>query len=256
LLATGSACEDKYVNDGVDQVSQTISEIAPGLAATYQAIHARAPGARVLAVGYPALMPVNGTSCWPLLSISPSDVAWLNSLLVQLNTMIATTAAANNAQYVDTYTPTIGHDVCQPSGVSAFTSLLPTSGLGAPLHPNAYGQKLMADAVLAAIGDPPAIAAQAGADLKLTKTSIGHSTVTASGTINPAYDGSVTIIFRARYRGRKISLRRVTTATDGRLHATLPIPSRYRGVLHTGVFTATSQAHSGLAADTARAHVR
>jgi lysophospholipase L1-like esterase len=258
LEPTGSACEDQYTAGGVDPVTQTIGNIAPELAAAYQGIHARAPQARVLAVGYPALLPVNGTSCWPLLPLSPDDVSFLASLLVQLNTMIATTAAANGVQYVDTYAPTIGHDVCQPSSRAGFTAVLPTAGLSLPLHPDALGEQLMADAVLQAIDDPPVAKPQAPANprLRLTTAAIGRRSVTAAGTISRAYRGSVAITFQARSHGRAVDLHRTTKVARGRFHATLRIPTRYRGVLHAGTLVARSHANNGLAAGTARAHIR
>jgi lysophospholipase L1-like esterase len=258
LQPTGSACEDQYSAGGIGQITRTINQIAPELAAAYQGIHARAPHARVLAVGYPALFPVNGTSCWPLVPASPNDVSFLVSLLVQLNTMIATTAAANDVQYVDTYAPTIGHDVCQPSGSAGFNGVLPTSGLSVPLHPNALGEKLMADAVLRAIDNPPAARLLAKADphLKFTRTAVARRSVTATGTISRAYHGSVAITFRARSHGHAIDLHRTTNVTRGRFHATLRIPHRSRGVLPTGALMATSHAEIGLAAGTVRTRIR
>lgn len=258
LQPTGSACADQYTAGGVDPIAETIGKLAPELAAAYQSIHARAPQARVLAVGYPALWPVNGTSCWPQLPVSPDDVSFLVSLLVQLNAMIATTAAANDVQYVDTYTPTIGHDVCQPSGRAGFAAVLPTSGLSLPLHPNALGEQLMADAVLQAIENPPVAGplAEANPHLKFTRTTIGRRSVAAGGTISRAYHGRVAITFRARHHGHAIDLYEKTKVTRGRFHATLRIPARYRGVLHAGTLAARTPAETGLAAGTARAQIR
>lgn len=255
LQPTGSACEDRYTVEGVEKISQLIDQTAPELAAAYQSVHARAPQARELAVGYPAIVPVDGTSCWPLLSVSPDDVSFLASLLVHVDKMIATTAAANGVQYVDTYTPTIGHDVCQPIGAAGFTALLPTSGLSLLMHPDALGEELMAEAVLGAIANPPATprSTVASAHLKLTHAAIGRVSVTARGTISRLYRGRVAVTFR--YHGRAIDLHRAARVTDGRFRAELPLPHHYRRVLHTGTFTVTSQAETGLAAGTARARI-
>jgi hypothetical protein len=65
--------------------------------------------------------------------------------------MLATEAAANNATFVDTYTASIGHDVCKGTGVKWVEGLIPTSP-AAPFHPNALGEKSMARQVLAALG--------------------------------------------------------------------------------------------------------
>ena len=65
--------------------------------------------------------------------------------------MLATEAAANNATFVDTYTASIGHDVCQAPGTKWVEGLIPTS-LAVPFHPNALGEQEMARQVLAAQG--------------------------------------------------------------------------------------------------------
>jgi lysophospholipase L1-like esterase len=256
LSPTGSACQDQYTGGGVNQISAMIDQTAPKLAAVYQGIHARSPQARVLAVGYPAVLPVDGTGCWPLTPLSPADVSFLASMLVELDHTIATVAAANDVQYVDTYTPTIGYDVCQPIGHAGFTSLLPTSGLGAPLHPNALGEQVMANAVINAIENPPAVAPAAPAkpaiaDLRLTRVTVRRDRVIVTGTINPAYHGRVTVALRSRYRTHRVRLDRSAGVNRGRWRTTLQIRSRYRGELRSGTVTATSYRRNGLTAGTA-----
>jgi lysophospholipase L1-like esterase len=256
LQPTGSACQGQYTGGGVNQISAMIDATAPKLAAVYQGIHSRSPQARVLAVGYPAVLPVDGTGCWPLTPLSPGDVSFLALLLVELNHTIATVAAANDVQYVDTYTPTIGYDVCQPIGHAGFTSLLPTSGISAPLHPNALGEQVMANAVVNAIDNPPPVAAAAPTkpvlpDLKLTRVTVRRGGVTVTGTINPSYHGRVTVALRSHYRTHRIHLHRSTRVNGGRWRTTFHIQPRYRGKLHSGTVTATSYRHDGLTAGTA-----
>jgi lysophospholipase L1-like esterase len=65
--------------------------------------------------------------------------------------MLAEEAAANGARYVDTYTSTIGHDVCQAPGTKWIEGLVPLAP-AAPFHPNALGEEAMARAVEAALG--------------------------------------------------------------------------------------------------------
>ncbi len=76
---------------------------------------------------------------------------YLRGVEKELNAMLATEAAANNATFVNTYTASIGHDACQPTGVKWVEGLIPTSP-AAPFHPNALGEKEMAAQVLAALG--------------------------------------------------------------------------------------------------------
>jgi len=82
--------------------------------------------------------------------ITNGDIAYLRGIELQLNAMLATDARAASASYVNTYTPTIGHDFCQRESVRDVEGLLPGSWT-LPFHPNARGQTAIAAAVLAAL---------------------------------------------------------------------------------------------------------
>jgi hypothetical protein len=116
-----------------------------------QGIHQRAPSARALIVGYPDGLPVDGSSCWPLVPLSPGDIAYFNSLEQRLNSVISQDAAANGATYVDTFTSSIGHDACKPPGTAWVNGIVPNS-VAYPLHPNQAGEQNMANQVLGALG--------------------------------------------------------------------------------------------------------
>jgi lysophospholipase L1-like esterase len=147
----GSPCTAHYTSGGTDQLAASINATEPKVAAVLQAIHQRAPQAKVVVVGYPDILPEYSNGCWPAEPIAYGDVSYLRSTEKLLNAMLATAAAANNAQYVDTYTPTIGHDVCKPAGTKWIEGLLPLSA-AAPFHPNAKGEAAMAVALEAALG--------------------------------------------------------------------------------------------------------
>jgi lysophospholipase L1-like esterase len=51
----GTPCQDRYVHDGRDEISERIQAAAPLVAAVLQGIHARSPEARVLFVNYAAI---------------------------------------------------------------------------------------------------------------------------------------------------------------------------------------------------------
>jgi hypothetical protein len=104
-----------------------------------------------LIVGYPDGLPVDGSSCWPLVPLSPGDIAYFNSLEQMLNSVISQEAASNGATYVDTFTSSIGHDACKPPGVAWVNGIVPNS-VAYPLHPNQMGEQNMANQVLAALG--------------------------------------------------------------------------------------------------------
>ncbi len=147
----GSPCKSYYTSGGTDQLAKAVAQTAPKVAAVLQGIHKRAPNARVLLVGYPAILPVTGNGCWPLVPIAHGDVPYLRGIEIKLNKMLASQAASNGATYVDTYTASIGHDACQSPGAKWVEGLVPTSP-GAPFHPNARGEEGMAKQVIAAAG--------------------------------------------------------------------------------------------------------
>jgi lysophospholipase L1-like esterase len=147
----GSPCTAHYTAGGTDQLAAAIAATAPKVAATLQAVHEQAPQAEVVVVGYPDILPEHGGGCWPLEPIAYGDVSYLRATEKRLNAMLAAQAAANGAVYVDTYTPTIGHDICQAPGTKWIEGLIPLSA-AAPFHPNAKGEAAMAAAVEAALG--------------------------------------------------------------------------------------------------------
>jgi lysophospholipase L1-like esterase len=147
----GSPCKNSYTAGGTDQLAQAISQTAPKVAAVLQGIHQRSPQARVLVVGYPDLLPDTGHGCWPAVPIAYGDVPYLRGVEKELNQMLASQAAGNGAAYVDTYTPSIGHDVCQREGVRWVEGVAPASP-AFPMHPNELGEQAMARQVIAAAG--------------------------------------------------------------------------------------------------------
>jgi hypothetical protein len=147
----GAPCKRHYTSGGTDQLKAEVNATAPKVAADLRGIHAGAPNARVFLVGYPVILPNSGDGCWPEVPIAFGDVPYLRGVEQELNTMLAAEAAANHATFVNTYTASIGHDVCQDTGVKWVEGLIPTSP-AAPFHPNALGEKGMATQVVKAIG--------------------------------------------------------------------------------------------------------
>lgn len=151
---TGTPCQDHYVVDGVDEISQRIAATGPKVAAVLQEIHRRAPAAHVFAVDYLPIFPESGPGCWPTLPVAFDDVPYLRAKEHELNAMLATQAAANGATFVDAYGPSIGHDACEPPVVRWVEPLVPASP-AAPVHPNLLGEKAYAAVVLDAINGVP-----------------------------------------------------------------------------------------------------
>jgi lysophospholipase L1-like esterase len=147
-------CRASYTAAGTDQIRQMIQTTALKLSAALAQIRDRAPHARVFVVGYPDLLPARGNACTRVLGITPGDVAYLDSEELLLNRMLATQAAAAGDGYVNTYTPSTGHDACADPATRWIEPLLPDA-TAAPIHPNALGEQGIADAVERAIAAAP-----------------------------------------------------------------------------------------------------
>lgn len=144
VLDIGAPCSAAFGNTFANNIAADEANIAAAL----QQVHARSPHARVFVVGYPDILPRQGR-CYPTLPLTTGDIAYLDGMERQLNAMLADAAATNGAAYVDTYTPSVGHDACQPVGTRWIEPVIP-SDVQAPVHPNALGEAASARAVEAA----------------------------------------------------------------------------------------------------------
>jgi lysophospholipase L1-like esterase len=147
-------CRASFTVAGTDQIRQRIRALAPRLSAALAQIRDRAPHARVFVVGYPDLLPARGAACTYVLGITPEDIAYLNSEELILNRMLAARAVASGDGYIDTYTPSAGHDACSDPAARWIEPLLPDAH-ASPLHPNALGEQRIAAAVERAVAASP-----------------------------------------------------------------------------------------------------
>ena len=134
----GTPCQDRYVHDGRDEISERIQATAPLVDAVLDGIRARSPKARVLVVNYAAILPDDGPGCWPQMPITDGDVPYVRAKQKELNAMLAAQAAANGAELIDWYTASIGHDACKPPVIRWVEPVVPVNA-AAPLHPNLGG---------------------------------------------------------------------------------------------------------------------
>jgi lysophospholipase L1-like esterase len=146
----GTPCQDTYVVNGTDQISERIAAMAPKLRAVLDGIHTRAPQAKVFVVGYPSILPDTGNGCFPVMPIAPGDVPYVRDKEKELNATIQAVTVGRGDVFVDTYTPSLGHDACQLPTVKWVEPVAPTEP-AAPVHPNARGEAGMAAAVLDAM---------------------------------------------------------------------------------------------------------
>jgi lysophospholipase L1-like esterase len=150
----GNPCERYFGATGTDRLTVNISNTAPKVSEVLRAIHHRAPSARIVVLGYPDLLPDDGIGCTsPVVPFAAGDFPYLRDTEKRLNEMLRVQASANGAAYVDTYTPTIGHDMCKAAADRWIEPLVPASP-AAPAHPNAKGEQAMAQALLARLSVP------------------------------------------------------------------------------------------------------
>ncbi len=216
LAPTGSACRSHFAEPGGgDALSDQIVAAAPKIAATLQGIRERAPQARVLIVGYPDVTPRNGKGCYPLVPLSDDDISYLDGQLRATNAMIAEQAGANDAEYVDTYEESSGHDVCTLPPTRWFEGLVPTMP-AFPIHPNVMGEASMARSVLRVLGTP-----RPGPELRSLTRAARTVTVGRAARFTYALTRSATVTFslqRSLGRGRYAKARTIATV-NGRAGA-------------------------------------
>jgi lysophospholipase L1-like esterase len=149
----GRPCRNDYVHDGQDELRNRIQATAPKVGAVVRGIRARSPYARILVVGYPAILPENNFGCWPVMPLTFTDVGYLRGIEKALNTMLANQAAINGARFVNTYTPSLGHDACSSPTTRWVEPVVPAAP-AAPVHPNQRGMAGVGQIVANAIAAP------------------------------------------------------------------------------------------------------
>jgi hypothetical protein len=141
----GTPCKNTFGN----KLAEEITADGPAVGAALHQVHVLSPAAKVFVVGYPDILPQKG-NCWPRVPLTTGDVAYLNGVEKDLNAMLSSEAAANGATYVDTYTPSIGHDACQSESTRWIEPVLPESDAFS-VHPNEHGMEADASEVEAAM---------------------------------------------------------------------------------------------------------
>ncbi|WP_329117703.1 SGNH/GDSL hydrolase family protein [Streptomyces sp. NBC_01465] len=148
----GGSCKSGWVKpDGTDLMSQKIKDTQHLVEDAVKGIKDKAPHARILVVDYLAGVPVDH-GCYPYVQALDDDLEWLGAKLKEIDAMLARVAADTDTTFVDTYTGSIGHDVCEAPGTKWVEGVIPLStnppGLAIPFHPNQLGANHQAATVL------------------------------------------------------------------------------------------------------------
>ena len=146
-LGQGSPCKDRYGSSFEDTIN-TVTY--PSLVKTINAVHVKAPAARVAILGYPWIMPASG-GCFTKMPIAQGDVPYVRGIQATLNDAVRGAAAATGSTYVNFSTVSNGHDACQPPGVRWIEPVLQGTN-PVIVHPNALGESEMAAQTMAVLG--------------------------------------------------------------------------------------------------------
>lgn len=128
-------------------LATAIDGLGDHLTQAVEAIRTAAPDARLVVVGYPAILG-DGETC-DALPVAAKDVAKLAALNERLSTVQRRAARAAGTTYVDLYAASADHGVC--SDDPWVNGIQTTPGVGLALHPLAAGQRATADLVLDAL---------------------------------------------------------------------------------------------------------
>lgn len=141
----GSPCADlaERATDA-DTIDRTAERIRGRVLGVIGAVVDKAPGARVVVVGYPQVFPATG-SCEQL-PLAPGDVAFAYDVLRGVTEALESAAEAAGAEYVDVWSASAGHDICADDPWIA--GALPTRTDSTAYHPFPEEQELVGDLVV------------------------------------------------------------------------------------------------------------
>ncbi|WP_232016787.1 SGNH/GDSL hydrolase family protein [Gordonia insulae] len=142
----GSPCRAMY---GDSIAAEIRRQTFPKLLRAFTAVRSRAPLARAAVVAYPWILPDRAQSC-PGFPIAPGDIPYTHGIQTTLNDAIRRAARLTGITYVDAATASVGHDSCKPQGVRWIEPLI-TDVQTVPVHPNALGERQLAEVTLRAL---------------------------------------------------------------------------------------------------------
>lgn len=134
VMTTCVTGSDSTCLNRINTAKAYVDSTLPGkLDAVYSAIRSRAPGARVVVIGYPRFYKL-GTVC---VGLSETKRSAINNAADYLDAALARRAAAHGYVFGDVRTTFAGHEIC--SG-SSWLHSLNWLDIGVSYHPTASGQ--------------------------------------------------------------------------------------------------------------------
>ncbi|MDV5146765.1 SGNH/GDSL hydrolase family protein [Streptomyces sp. SBC-4] len=150
----GTPCKD----DLAAGIPAKLTKVRKDYDAMLATLHQRGPHAKILAIGYPTVIPKDTSKCQyndlhQFASITSGDLAWLRKdVLEPLNKTIEKSADAHSsATFVNLYDTSQGHSVCDAG--KWVEGVYDSDDRPALVHPNARGHRNAADHIASAILD-------------------------------------------------------------------------------------------------------
>ncbi|HEV3045838.1 MAG TPA: SGNH/GDSL hydrolase family protein [Solirubrobacteraceae bacterium] len=132
----GAPCKQKFS----EFVTKTFEETRGPQEEALADIHVLAPKAKVFVVGYPEITPKDGY-CPTAIPWTTDDLRWFHTQVqARGNTGLEREAKNNGAFFVNTFTPSKGHNACEAVGTRWIEPLF-GSLTGVAVHPNALGEE-------------------------------------------------------------------------------------------------------------------
>lgn len=142
----GQPCTDLDALTGNSSVDSRLGEVEEHLVGVLQALRERAPDAQILVIGYPQIFPT--TKACENLPLADGDVPFAHAFNTGLNAAVSSAAKKADADYVDVFAATKGHDIC---GKDPWIAGAKVEGKGLVYHPYAAEQEVVARLVEQAI---------------------------------------------------------------------------------------------------------
>jgi hypothetical protein len=143
----GSPCTVALAEEGSDRLTRTLDNIRRNVADVVDGVRLRSPGARIVVVGYPQIVPASGTC--DLLPLAAGDYPFARQVNEGLTRAVRRGAADAGANYVDLWAPSSGHDIC--SSEPWINGRITSAETALAYHPLAVEQRAVADLILARI---------------------------------------------------------------------------------------------------------
>lgn len=141
----GTPCADLDAEQGANSVDNRLDDLRGNLDRALAEIKDRAPGARIIAIGYPQVIPAAGT-CEDV-PLPAGDYPWARGIVDGLNEALEGAATAAGVTYIDLYPASEGHDICAEEPWIAGADPAPTGAT--PWHTYAAEGQAVAELVLA-----------------------------------------------------------------------------------------------------------